>query len=125
MKVVRTENAPAPIGPYSQAIVHAGMLYTAGQIGLDPSGVMPGDVKEQAELVMRNLHAVLDAGGASLSSIVKTTIFLTDLNDFTAVNEVYATFFDEIAPARSTVEVSALPKGAKVEIEAVAALVGA
>ncbi len=123
-KVIATALAPAAIGPYSQAIVAGGFLFCSGQIPLDPlSGQKVGgeDAAAQAEQVMKNLGAVLEAGGASLASVVKTTIFLTDLGDFAAVNAVYGRFFDADAPpARATVEVAALPKGVKVEIEAVA-----
>lgn len=123
-KVIATALAPAAIGPYSQAIVAGGFLFCSGQIPLDPlSGQKVGgeDAAAQAEQVMKNLGAVLEAGGASLANVVKTTIFLTDLGDFASVNAVYGRFFDADAPpARATVEVAALPKGVKVEIEAVA-----
>lgn len=124
MQQIRTSAAPEAIGPYSQAIVHGGLLYTAGQIPLDPgSGQMiEGSVTAQAEQVLRNLDAVLDAAGASRASVIKTTVFLRDLNDFVAVNEVYAAFFGDHRPARSTVQVARLPRDAAVEIELVAAI---
>lgn len=120
---ILTNNAPAPIGPYSQAIlVDSKFVYTAGQIALDPkSGVLvPGDIKAQTRQAIKNVEQVLVAGGASLKSVFKTTVFLKDMNEFAAMNEVYAEFFSAAAPARSTVEVARLPKDAKVEIEAVA-----
>lgn len=124
VKIVHTDQAPAAIGPYSQATIANGFLYTAGQIALDPATgqIVPGDVAAQAERVMRNLRAILDAAGASWSDVVKTTIFLYDMNDFSRVNEVYARALGEARPARSTVQVAALPRGVLVEIEAVAAL---
>ncbi len=125
LHVVHTENAPAAIGPYSQAVVANGVLYTAGQIALDPATmqVIEGDVVAQAEQVMRNLAAVLAAAGASWPSVVKTTIFLADMADFQRVNEIYARHLGEARPARSTVAVAGLPRNVRVEIEAVA-LVG-
>jgi 2-iminobutanoate/2-iminopropanoate deaminase len=119
---VQTDAAPAAIGPYSQAIAHGGLVFTAGQIPLDPSTMqlVEGDVAAQAERVLQNLRAVLEAAGASLATVVKTTVFLADMDDFAAVNEVYARFFGDHAPARSTVQVARLPRDARVEIEAVA-----
>ncbi|MEX0737522.1 MAG: RidA family protein [Bacteroidota bacterium] len=120
---ILTDKAPNPIGPYSQAIMVEGkFIYTAGQVAIDPSSnqMVEGDIKVQTRQVLKNLEAVLRAGGSSLSSVVKTTVFLKNFNDFAAMNEVYAEFFSGSAPARSTVEVSRLPKDAKVEIEAVA-----
>lgn len=122
-KKILTQNAPAPIGPYSQAMLVEGkFLYTAGQIAIDPKtgALVPGDVKAQTRQVIRNVEQVLLAGGSSLTSVFKTTVFLKDMNEFGAMNEVYAEFFSAIAPARSTVEVARLPRDAKVEIEAVA-----
>ena len=119
-RIIRTDKAPAPIGPYSQAVAAGAMLFTAGQIGLDASGELAESVVEQAEQALHNLEAVLVAGGSSCAAVVKTTIFLLDLNDFAAVNEVYGRFFHESPPARSTVQVSRLPKDARVEIEAIA-----
>ncbi len=120
---ILTDKAPNPIGPYSQAIMVEGkFIYTAGQVAIDPSSnqMVEGDIKVQTRQVLKNLEAVLRAGGTSLGSVVKTTVFLKSFNDFAAMNEVYAEFFSSSAPARSTVEVSRLPKDAKVEIEAVA-----
>lgn len=124
MQQIRTSAAPEAIGPYSQAIVHGGLVYTAGQIPLDPASgqMIEGSVTAQAEQVLRNLDAVLDAAGASRDSVIKTTVFLRDLNDFVAVNEVYAAFFGDHRPARSTVQVARLPRDAAVEIELVAAI---
>ena len=122
MKVVRTDNAPAAIGPYSQGIVVNGMLFASGQIALDPqSGEMVGTtIQEQSEQVMKNVTGLLKAAGTDLDHVVKTTCFLADINDFVAFNEVYARFFDKNLPARSAVGVAALPKGALVEVEVVA-----
>ena len=118
-----SEKAPAPIGPYSQAILVDGkFLYTAGQIPLDPvtNKLIEGDIKAQTRQVLKNLEAVLLAGGSSLKSVIKTTVFLKDMNEFTAMNEVYAEFLGATAPARSTVEVARLPRDVRIEIEAVA-----
>jgi 2-iminobutanoate/2-iminopropanoate deaminase len=122
-KVVLTNSAPAPIGPYSQAIEVGNLLFCSGQIALDPATnqVLTGDVKAQAELVMKNIEAVLKAGGLTFKNVVKTTIFLTNMGDFQSVNEVYGRFFPEQPPARSTVAVAGLPKGVNVEIEVIAA----
>lgn len=124
MQQIRTSAAPEAIGPYSQAIVHGGLLYTAGQIPLDPASMqmVEGDARVQAEQVLRNLDAVLEAAGAARTTVIKTTVFLRDLNDFAAVNEVYAAFFGDHRPARSTVQVARLPRDAAVEIELVAAV---
>jgi 2-iminobutanoate/2-iminopropanoate deaminase len=121
-QVVSTEKAPKAIGPYSQAIVAGELVFTSGQIPLDPQTqqMVQGDVREQAERVMENLSAVLSAAGASFATVVKATIFLADLNDFAAVNEVYGKRFPNAPPARSTVQVAALPKGARLEIDLVA-----
>ena len=123
-EVVHTTGAPAAIGPYSQGIkVAAGKLvFTAGQIPIDPAtgNMVAGDIKAQTRQVLQNVKAVLAAAGSSLEQVVKTTVFLTDLDDFAAMNEVYAGFFSENPPARSAVEVKALPKGARVEIETIA-----
>ncbi|HEU0076599.1 MAG TPA: RidA family protein [Longimicrobiaceae bacterium] len=122
LEKVQTGGAPAAIGPYSQAIAHGGLVYTAGQIPLDPASMqlVEGDVAAQTERVMQNLAAVLEAAGASLGSVIKTTVFLSDMNDFAAMNEVYGRWFGEHAPARSTVQVARLPRDAKVEIECIA-----
>ena len=124
-KIIRTENAPAPVGPYNQAIAAKGeLLFVAGQIALDPStGEIVGanDVVKQTEQVMANLEAILAAAGAKFQDVVKTSVFLADMNDFGAVNEVYARYFKaESAPARACVEVSRLPKNVLVEIECIA-----
>jgi len=121
MQIVQTPDAPAAIGPYSQAMIANGMVFTSGQIALTPSGVMvEGDVKAQCAQVLSNLKAVLEAAGSSLEKVVKTTIFLDDMNDFAAVNELYAQAFGNHKPARSTVAVKTLPKSALVEIDAIA-----
>lgn len=122
VQAVRTDDAPAPIGPYSQAIQAGSELFCSGQIPIDPrtGEMIEGDASAQADRVLRNLGAVLQAGGMSYADVVKTTIFLTDMNDFAAVNEVYARYFDAAKPARSTIAVAALPKGARVEIDAIA-----
>ena len=122
-ETVTASDAPAAIGPYSHAVAAAGLLFCSGQIPLDPaSGEMvgAGDVRAQTEQVLENLGAVLTAGGASFGSVVKTTIFLLDLQDFGAVNEIYARYFPENPPARATVQAAGLPRGALVEIEATA-----
>ena len=123
--VIRTEAAPAPFqgAPYNQAIRTGGLVFVAGQLGLDPGGTMVGPgVAEQTEQVMRNLAAILAEAGSSLDKLVKTTVFLVDLGEFQAMNEVYARHVGDRPPARSTFEVAALPSGARVEIEAVAHL---
>lgn len=124
MKIVSTDTAPAAIGPYSQAIIHNNTVYCSGQISLtaDGSGPVGDTAAEQTVQVMKNVEAVLKAAGTELSKVVKTTIFLTDMNDFAAVNKVYGDAFGDHRPARSTVAVSALPKGVQVEIEVLAAL---
>lgn len=120
--MIRTDKAPAPIGPYSQAILAGNELFCSGQIAIDPAtGELTGnDAAAQAEQVLKNIGAILEAAQLSYANVVKTTIFLIDMNDFTSVNEVYAKYFDETKPARSTVAVAALPKNARVEIEAIA-----
>jgi len=117
-----TNAAPAAIGPYSLAVATESMLYTSGQIPLSPETgeLVEGGIEAQTRQVLANLQAVLEAGGASPATVVKTTIFLTDLHDFATVNGIYGEFFGQVKPARSTVQVAALPKGAQVEIEAVA-----
>jgi 2-iminobutanoate/2-iminopropanoate deaminase len=122
MRFVATASAPEAIGPYSQGVIANGFLYTAGQIALDPA-TMQVDVEgitEQTEQVLENLAAILTAAGSGFSRVVKTTVFLTDMADFQAMNEVYARAFGEHRPARSTVAVSGLPRGVRVEIEVVA-----
>lgn len=121
-KTIQTEGAPAPIGPYSQAVRSGKELFCSGQIALDPKtgDVVEGDVAAQTARVLDNLGAVLREAGYDFADVVKTTIFLVDMNDFTAVNDVYAKVFGESKPARSTVAVAGLPRGVRVEIEAIA-----
>ena len=122
---LNVEGAPKAIGPYSQAVQANGFLFCSGQIPLDPATgelLGAGDVKAQTHRILQNLSAVLQAVGGSLADVVKTTIFLTDLQDFALVNEVYGSYFPQSPPARATVQVSALPRGAQVEIEAIAVL---
>jgi 2-iminobutanoate/2-iminopropanoate deaminase len=122
IRKVQTDQAPAAIGPYSQGMVAYGFVYTAGQIPLDPATgqVVEGDIAAQTERVMANVRGVLQAAGADLSSVVKTTVFLRDMNDFGGMNEVYGRWFGDHAPARSTVQVARLPRDVAVEIEAIA-----
>ena len=121
-KIIMTTNAPKPVGPYSQAILVGQTLYCSGQIAIDPktNEVLKGSVKEEAELVMKNIGAVLKEGGMSYENIIKTNIFLISMSDFAAVNEVYGQYFKADPPARSTIAVKELPKGVQVEIEVVA-----
>lgn len=121
-EVIATTKAPAAVGPYSQAIKANGFVFTAGQLGLDPATgkLVEGDVTDQARQALKNLQAILEAAGSSLEQVVKVTVFLKDINDFKRVNEVYAEFFQANPPARSAVQVAALPLGGLVEIEAVA-----
>jgi len=122
--VVLTDKGPKPIGPYSQAIKAGGFLFASGQVALDPHSneFLPGDVRQQTERVLENLKGILEAGGVNLHHVVKTTVFLQDMNDFAAMNEVYGKYFTVAPPARSTVQVARLPKDALVEIEVVASL---
>jgi len=119
--IIKTDNAPAAIGPYSQGIGQDNMVFTAGQIGIDPAtgDLAPGGIKSETERALLNVKAVLEAAQAALDTVAKTTVFLSDLNDFERMNNVYEKFFGGSLPARSTVQAS-LPKGAKVEIEAIA-----
>ncbi len=120
-KAFMTKQAPNPVGPYSQVVESGGFLFLAGQVPLTPQGKMnDGDIAAQTRQVLNNLQAVLEAAGLSMNDVVKTTIFLADLGDFETVNGVYAEYFQEPYPARSTVEVSKLPKGARLEIDAIA-----
>ena len=121
-QVIFTKEAPAAVGPYSQAISFGNLLFCSGQISIDPKNneVMKGDASAQAKLVMENIGAVLKAAGVGYQNIVKTTIFLTDMADFTKVNEIYGSYFKENPPARSTIAVAGLPKGVNVEIEVLA-----
>lgn len=123
-KIIRTENAPAPIGPYNQAVAFNGMVYASGQIAINPKtgGLEIDDLAHETHLVMKNLQAVLEAAGSDLSMIIKTSIFLSDMSLFQAVNEVYGSYFKGDFPARETVAVKGLPKGVNVEISAVAAV---
>jgi 2-iminobutanoate/2-iminopropanoate deaminase len=124
VETVATPGAPPAIGPYSQAIRAGGLLFTAGQVGFDPATgeLVDGGIAEQTRRVLENIRAILEAGGSGLGQVVKTTVFLVDMVDFAPMNEVYAQVFGEHRPARSTVAVAALPRGARVEIEAVAAV---
>ncbi len=121
-ETVSTKNAPAAIGPYSQAIRANGWLFLSGQVALDPASgqLVAGDVRAQTERAMKNLEAVLAAAGSSLAQVVKTTVYLADMNDFSAMNEVYGRFFSHHPPARATVQAARLPKDAQVEIEVIA-----
>lgn len=121
VQAIHTKHAPQAIGPYSQAIQIGQLIFTSGQLGMDPEhNIFPDTVAEQAKQALVNVQAVLAAAGASMNNIVKSTVFLKDMNDFAAVNEVYASFFTEPFPARSAVEVARLPKDALVEIEVIA-----
>lgn len=124
LRIIETPNAPAAIGPYSQGIVHHGVLYTAGQVAFDPASgeLLEGGVQEQTEQVLKNLGAILEAAGASFQTVLKATVFLRDMNDFAAMNEVYARFFGDHRAPRSTVQVARLPRDVAVEIELVAAV---
>jgi 2-iminobutanoate/2-iminopropanoate deaminase len=121
-KIISTNEAPAAIGPYSQAMRSGNFLFCSGQIPLDPKSgqIISGDITAQTRRVLDNIAAVLRADGLTFDNVVKTTIFLTDLGDFQTVNEIYGSYFKQAPPARSTVQVSALPKGAKIEIDAIA-----
>jgi 2-iminobutanoate/2-iminopropanoate deaminase len=121
-KTISTSEAPGAIGPYSQAVRNGSFLFCSGQIPLDPKSgqIVPGDIAAQTRRVLDNIAAILKAEGLTFDHVVKTTIFLTDLADFQTVNEIYASYFNQAPPARSTVQVPALPKGARVEIEAIA-----
>ncbi len=123
-KVIHTDKAPAAVGPYSQAILAGNTVYVSGQIPLDPAtgALVDGDIQEQTKRIFENIRAILQEAGGDLCNVVKTFVCLTDIADFARVNETYATFFDGDYPARSCVEVSNLPKGAKIEIECVAVL---
>ena len=121
-RIIATSDAPAAVGPYSQAVAVGGMLFCAGQIPLDPATgeIVAGDVAAQTERVCANIDAVLKAGGMTFANVIKTTVFLTDMANFSAMNTVYAKYFTEPFPARSTVAVAALPRGSLVEIEVIA-----
>jgi 2-iminobutanoate/2-iminopropanoate deaminase len=121
-KVVFTEKAPKPIGPYSQAIIAGNLIFTAGQIPIDPATnqVVQGDIKEQTMRVLENLRAILESVGATFDDVVKVTIYMKDLNEFSAMNEVYSEYFKNSPPARTTVEVSRLPRDVRIEIDLIA-----
>ena len=124
-KIITTTNAPAPIGPYNQAILKGNMLYTSGQIALDPKtgNLVTDDIKTETKLVMENLKAILTEAGMTFENVLKSTIFISDMHNFGAINEVYAKYFNELtAPARETVEVANLPKFVNVEISVIASL---
>jgi len=121
-QVIATDNAPGAIGPYSQAVRIGDLLFTSGQLGMNPAGEFPATVEEQAEQSLNNVKAILEAAGASMNQVVKTTVFLKDMNDFAQVNAVYSKFFTQPYPARSAVEVARLPKDGLVEIEVIASL---
>ncbi|MBT4375534.1 MAG: RidA family protein [Nitrospina sp.] len=121
-RIIQTEQAPAAIGPYSQAISIGDFLFTSGQIALDPeSGIfLSAEIEEETEQTLKNISAILRAGGLSLENVVKTTVYLSDLNHFSRMNQVYEKYFSKTKPARACVQVAALPKGAKIEIDAIA-----
>ena len=123
-EIVSTDKAPGAIGPYSQAIKTGGMIFCSGQIPIDPvtGEFVSNDIAEQTEQVLKNLSAVLEAGGTNLGNVVKTTVFLSDMSDFAAMNEVYGRYFSENKPARATVQAARLPRDAKVEIECIAVI---
>jgi 2-iminobutanoate/2-iminopropanoate deaminase len=123
-RVIRTPTAPAAIGPYSQGVKTGDLIFTAGQIGLDPNTgeLAPGGIQAETRQVLSNIQNILEAAGSSMKNVIKTTVFLRDLNEFAAMNTVYAEFFPESPPARSTVQVAGLPKSVAVEIEVVAVL---
>jgi len=122
--IVLTDKGPKPIGPYSQAVKSSGFLFASGQVALDPRSneFVPGDIRQQTERVMENIKGILEAGGVHLNHVVKTTVFLKDINDFAAMNEVYGKYFTAAPPARSTIQAARLPKDALVEIEVIASL---
>jgi 2-iminobutanoate/2-iminopropanoate deaminase len=123
-EIVHTDRGPKPIGPYSQAVKAGGFIYLSGQVALDPKtgDLIGSDIRQQTERVLENAKGILEAAGTNLHHVVKTTVFLKDMNDFAAMNEVYARYFTAAPPARSTVQVSRLPKDALLEIEVIAAL---
>ncbi|GAB4275382.1 MAG: RidA family protein [Candidatus Promineifilaceae bacterium] len=123
-KIISTSNAPAAVGPYSQGVVTGNLVFTAGQIPIDPKTgkMIEGDIQAQTERVLLNIQAVLEAAGSSLANVVKCTVFLADISEFGAMNEVYGRFFTNNPPARSAFQVAALPLGARIEIEAIATL---
>lgn len=122
MNNIITKNAPAAIGPYSQGIIYGDLIFVSGQLPINPTtgNLLEGNIKDMTRQCMKNISAILKEAQSDIDKIVKTTIFVADLNDFAEVNEEYATFFENVAPARSCVQVAALPKGARIEIEAIA-----
>lgn len=119
--IIHTDKAPQAIGPYSQAVTVNGFIFTSGQLGMNAEGILQGETAvEQAKQALQNIKAILETAGTSLDNVVKTTVFLDDINDFSSVNEVYGSYFNTPYPARSAIEVANLPKGAKVEIEVIA-----
>lgn len=122
MKIIYSDNAPDPIGPYSQAVEINGFIFSSGQIAIDPSNgeIISDKLEDQVHQVIKNLQSVLKAAGSDLSKVVKTTIFITNMNDFSAINKIYNDYFGQTKPARSTVEVSALPKNVLIEIDCIA-----
>ena len=123
-KTIQTDSAPKAIGPYSQAVSFGNLIFTSGQIAIHPASgkIVPDGIEEQTRQVMANLKAILEAAGSDLTKVLKSSVFLNDINDFSRFNEVYSTYFPENPPARSTFQVSALPMGAKVEVEMIATL---
>lgn len=123
-QIVSTDKAPAAIGPYSQAVIVSGMVYTAGQVGFVPETMVfaEGGIQAQTRQALENIRAILEKAGTSMDKVIKTTVFLADMNEFAAMNEVYASYFGEQPPARSTVQVARLPRDARVEIEVIALL---
>lgn len=121
-KIIETANAPKPVGPYNQAVIAGSMLFASGQIAIDPATneLLENDIEKQTERVLKNIKEVLKAAGADLDNVVKTTVFLKDLNDFAAMNQIYQSYFAANSPARSTIEVSRLPKDVLVEIDCIA-----
>lgn len=123
MKVIATANAPAAIGPYSQALIIGNLVFTSGQVGIDPAtGKLLEGLEAQAHQAFKNIAAILDAGGSDMNKVIKTTVFIKDMNDFGKVNEIYAKYFTEPFPARSCIEIARLPKDALIECEAIAEL---
>jgi 2-iminobutanoate/2-iminopropanoate deaminase len=123
-KIIKSENAPNPVGPYSHAVLAGNILYTSGQVGIDPktNKLVVGDIKDETRQTLMNLQSILETAGASMSNVVKVTIFLKDMNNFAAMNEVYGSFFESEFPARETVQVVRLPVDANIEISVVAVL---
>jgi 2-iminobutanoate/2-iminopropanoate deaminase len=121
-RIIQTELAPAAIGPYSQAVRIGDFLYTSGQIALDPKSgkFLSGEIKEETEQTLKNISSILQADGLELENVIKTTVYLSDLNDFAQMNQIYEKYFSRNKPARACVQVAALPKGAKIEIDAIA-----